>query len=154
MAFYNSEGEDRRESEYNELALKMKRIHGIQSKLHLYWENPKGIWYNQNVLDGGAEYGFVLISNNLENLYYEVEPKCNDEEKKQVDKYLEEIEKEIDKGQEAICKKIQYYDKQRYIPSNEKWNLLKKQLRKLQNYLGELLQAHGYNPDKSEDEGL
>lgn len=151
------EFQENRESEYNELAFKMKRIHTLQGKIHSYWENPKSKWMNafcDNDKQENLTYGFILIFRNLENLYYEVQPKCSEEERKEVEKIIEEIDKLILHEEECIMEKKQRYDNMVLLYSDEKWSQLKTKLRKLQYRLGELLQNHGYNPDKGEDEGL
>lgn len=150
MAYDNSE---KRESEYNELALKIARINKLQDKINTLWQNPKGLWYNELVIQGGAEYGFILIFRCINSLYKEVHPKCTPEEKKKSRSYMLKIDNFIEEsgfydykkhGEEVIDKFI----------SPKAWKNLRESINNYEIIVRELLDIHGYSPDKNAVEGL
>lgn len=156
IVYYNrmawNQNQESRESEYNELAFKMARINKLQDKINILWQNPKGVWNNPDVLGGGAEYGFVLIFSALNSLYKEVKPKCTKDEKHQTDTYVASLSNFIE--DEIIFSKTMKMDKSDINISKDAWKVLKEALSCFEDIVRNLLDVHGYAPDKGDDEGL
>jgi len=151
MAYENN---DKRESEFNELAFKIARINRLQDKCNILWQSPKQKWFNQEIMGGGPQFGFVLISSNLLQLYKEVRPKCNSKEREKMDKAKDKISELSEKEDDAIGKKGINGDKVIYRYDHKKWLEIKKLLDTFENNVRDLLDEHGFSPDKNEVRGL
>lgn len=153
MAF-NNPPVDKRESEYNELAFKIARINSLQDRINTLWQGPKQKWFNPMVVNGGFEYGFVIISSCLLQLYKEVKPKCTSDEIKKMDKLRDSIMELTEKEEESIYTKLKEYDGWKYQYNHEKWLIIKKLLNEFEDEVRNLLDTHGYSPDKNAVKGL
>jgi len=152
MANYNAPTV--RESEFNELQLKIFRINKLQDGINDYWKMPKQRWLHERVVAGQGEYGFVLIASSSISLYKEVRPKCTEEEKQEMDDLKNEIDNLVELGEEAIMDKVKNYDKEILKYNHNKWIKLKHLLDDFENKVKDLLDTHGYNPDKNNLQGL
>jgi hypothetical protein len=141
---------DTRESEFNELAFKIARINKLQDKCNILWQAPKEPWFNPDVFSSTPQLGFVLIASNLLQLYKEVRPKCNPTDRKEMDELKEQISELSEKEKEAIGKKGLNGDKVIYRYDHDKWLKIKKLLDDFENRTRDLLDKHGFSPDKNE----
>lgn len=136
--------EDIKISEFNELQFKMIRIHKIQDQINELWNNP----LIMNHFFGNYNYESLL--SNIQRLYSECYAKTTEHERKEYKKLIEEIEKLIEdkppfeKSQHPLGKRLSF--------NKNNWKELNKKLTALDLYVRELLDKHGFSPDK--DDGL
>lgn len=135
--------EEIRLSEFNELQFKMIRIHKLQDQINELWINALA----PNLSFG--DYNFNLIIRNLESLYSEVHAKCGDEEREKADKMFEELDDKIIDAPPFESKN--HPTSRKASLSEENWKAIKKGIREINFYIRELLDNHGYSPDKDDD---
>jgi len=135
--------DDIRISEFNELQFKMLRVHKLQDQINELFINP----LNLNIMFN--DYNYSLIVSILFSLYSEVDSKCTPDEKKEGTKKFLEIEELImenppyEKGNHPISKVMTI--------NRENWNPIKIKLRELNLFVRNLLDNHGFNPDKDSE---
>lgn len=144
-------------SEFNELAFKMLRIHRLQDRVNSLWQSPTEMWVNNNSMNGAPEYGFILIIRALCSLYKEVRPKCTNGksgEKEKGDKMRNKLSEKSAKGVLAISNKAYNGDKKVLNYKPNKWNDLRKEIETFEDFIRDMIQEHGFTPDKSDVKGL
>jgi len=140
------EEENLRLSEFNELQFKMIRIHKLQEQINDLWVNPLAANF------AFGEYNYRLLISILQSLYSEVHPKCEEKEKEDIQIMMDEIEDYLEENEpysssnHPTSKKLQL--------DIDNWKELKKRIIKLNLKVRELLDAHGFVPDKNMLRGL
>lgn len=156
MAYYNKPQDETRISQWNEAQLKMFRINTLQERINDLWTNP--LAYNEEA----GKYNFELLFQSIISYWYEVRPKTNNNEKDEMDKIVDIIEKFMDNN--PIIRKITIespatYMKQ-YAPQGiktdiNKWKILRKLLRRFEGDIKTLAEIHGISGrNQEQDTGL
>ena len=143
---------DKKESEFNELAYKMLRVHKLQDKINMIWSAPTNMWLNDG--NGQMQMGFVLIASYTGRLYSEVRSKCTPAEMEEMDELRNTLSEIVDKGREAIYPLRKNLDRQEERYDHEEWLRIKKLLEYYNDKVLILLDEHGFNPNKNDVHGL
>jgi len=129
-------------SEFNEMQFKMIRIHKLQDQINELWNNPFGSVY-------GFNYNYEVLFSVIESLYAEVYSKCTKEEKKKAKQRFENVETILEK--KPAFEKSKHPSSRRQEFNKDNWKVLKKKLKRLNLYTRQLLENHGFSPNKDFD---